>query len=51
MGSAMELPASPFAGSPPLSACSELEERAHRETGVDAECHYALPLGLAIELG
>jgi hypothetical protein len=49
--SAGEFPAAPFADSQPLSAASELEKRAQSETGVDAGCHHALPLGLAIELG
>lgn len=45
------LPAGPFAGNPPLSARSALEERAQRKTGVGAFLHYApflaLPLNLA----
>jgi hypothetical protein len=39
------------AGSQTLSATSQPAERAQRKTGVDAGYHYALPLGLVMQLG
>jgi len=51
VGFSAGLPAGPYAGNPPLSAHSELEERAQRKTGVDTLLHCVLPLGLANERG
>ena len=39
------------ADSQALSASSPLEERMQHKTGVDAGFHYALPLGLGMQLG
>jgi len=51
VGLATGLQAGPFAGKPLLSAPSELEECAQRQTGVDALLHCAFPVGSVNELG